>query len=1328
MENNENNFSEIYLDIEKCENEGLIIVKYDIDLNFKNVEDLISLLNKAINGFYEEKNDISIKNNENMSESEDNESYKAKLEYKKNILARKVVVKNMIIEKEYTQKYFINYIKKKLHDIAEKLLIEKITKYFYSIITRNYLKNININNDDDTYYYSIYFLNINTFCCISIDKNKKIKNRNIFKSFFIDYKENELDLDKKNAEIDILEKELIRHRPRCIILGINNVGAYQLMKFLKDNYSDILIYSDYFSLLKKPKNYENIFYDDELYSIALDQFKFTISPLDYFIDNYNFKYEKNLILNLKLDILQEQINDIPLLNYCLETQIRRLANLNKFKYPKDKNAPNNYFYFINGLGPVIGKIIEESKNIKTIDDIKQLLKKNIYKNFIQFLNNENDMDIDIENDNNNLNNHNFIFNLSNEQIFNKIINTYYPLKMNSIHNVIVNNIDINNNIVNCVLFFNENILNCKLPFDKIPNYIDNKEIFFKKYRILLCKIIEIKFAENEYEIIISNKLEDLEYYNKLSDEESYLKIHITGFDINQEEDYKIKEIEKLKNIINTHKNKNNYILTRIEENNYLRLNNISLDEIKKEKISFEDYSRFYIRPSFMGPDHLILTFSIIENLTLNYDIIIDKNKKYIIKDKEYKSIEEVISNFANKLLKIINDFKTNKYFKSPSQMKSIYNSIFNNINRKTNYYKKINFIDDIIICFMDDSPNYGILLTKTKNNNYIFDYIEIIHNGFNFHNIFFENISLIIDFYNENYEKEYYKEFICNQIIYNIHSQIEDIDIYYDKFEDNIIDNKLNLDNIQNEENEEKNVFLGKKLKNKEFELNDNQNNNNNFGDNDFSYWESNTNNNIEKNKDSNNDLNGWDNSKNNNNNNNKDNDWGINNYNNNKPNNNKNNEWEINNYKNNKQNNNNNNNNNNNDLNWNDSNITKKGKDNFDSWQSNNNINNNLDSQNNNKDQLDWNSNKISNNNNSNNNNDNLYWGDNNNNNNNNDKNKFDSWGDFGDITNDNNNKNNYLNKNENDININREKINNNIPKNKKEENIWNISNNDNFINNNSKVNKYSKFVENYKKNNKNNNYNKNYNNNNNIWNKNKKNNYDNNNNTETKFSGWGSGEKKNDNEINIENNEDENENNNNDNNEYIWSDNKNDWNDIQKKDNDNSWLDPNNNDTKNNNNNNNSNNEGIFNCSDNKFYEKSINNNNVNNNKYNNNINNIKYNNNYNNYRKNNISNNDRNNNGFRNNNYNYSNRGGNNNYNNNFKSKKNKFAWSNVLKNNEGKEDIKDDEEGQLLQFENLDAFGGYNVEDKDNNNENEKQNNNAENNNNQNNNGNNNDDGW
>ena len=1217
MKNNENNFSELYLDIEKCENEGLINVKFDIDLTNKNIEDLVSLLNKAINGFFEEKKEINnIKNFDNMSESDENESTKNKLDYKKNVLARKIIIKNMIIQKEFTQKYFINYIKKKLHNIAEKLLIRKISKKFYSIITRKYIKNENGKNDDDTYYYSIFFLNQNTFCCISIDKNKKIKYHNIFKSYFVD---NQIDQNKKLSEINELKKEFLKHRPKYIILGINNIASFQLIEYLKENFSKKLIYSDYLSLLSKPKYYENNFNDEEYYyhNIALDQFKFTVDPLYFFIENYNFKYEKNLILNLKLDPLQNQINDISLLNYCLETQIRSVININKLKFPKEKNAPENYFCFMNGLGPLTGKIIEDNKNAKSIEDIQEFMKKNIFKNFQEFLNNENDMEIDSDYPYNSYNN---IYNLNEEDIFNKVINSFYPLKVNSIHNVMVNDVDIINNNVNCFLFYNENIFKCKLPFNKIPDFIVEKEIYFQKYRIILCKIIDIKINENEYLIILTNKLEDLEYCNELSsiEEESYLNKNVTHFNIKKDEDYKLPSIEKLKNIINIHKDKNNKFLKNRVEDRFLK--NICLEEIKKEIISSDDYGRFYFRPSFLGENHLFLTFKIIESLTLNYDILIDNNKKYILNDIEYQSIDEIVTNFANKLLKTINEFKTHKFFKSPNQMKLVFNSVFDNINNKTNNFNKNYYKDYIILCFMEDSPNYGLLFTITQNNNYIIDYIEFLTNGYNFHNIFFENISLVLDYYNENYEKDYYKEFIYNQIIYNIHSQIEDIDMVYDSFT-----NEKELENINWNFNEQRNEynnnnkFLGKKVNNsdnfngwkKENDISQDDNSSNAWGD--FNSNMNNSNNNLynNQNKKENNKYNKYSNNKND-------------------------------------------------DIYWNNE----------------NNNNNNFDSL--------WNNNEYSNK-------------------NVNENENF--WEDTKNIKYNNNQKKDF-NENDTDI-ISSEKIQNNNQ-------LFNMEENkNNYLFNNNDLND-----ENY--NIKKNNFQDNSNNKNilDIKEKNKYN--DNNNNNIVSNFSWGT-EQNNKEEEKMKEEKNENNKSNNINNDYILSNNNNGWENFKNKENeDESHFDNlksqnnicsfyNKNKIENYNKNNlindknsfndrdikygiyninnlnlnkNKINEQIFNCSNNKFYKNPFNNNNNFNKK-------INYNN-FNNNRNHNSSNDNSNNTfSFNNNNNSFHSRA------NKKNNKSKKGNWKDELYNNEGKEDIKDESEGNVVEFENANIFGGFNL---------------------------------
>ena len=794
---NENDYSEIYLDIEKCEKEGLIKCDIEIDMTSKHIQELIKLLNNAVNGQMEETFEFSEKNlddkSANMSDSEETEINKIKSDIKKNNLVRKIAVKNMILDKEFTQKYFINYIKKECHNISERYLIEKISNKFYDeVLNRKYIRNkIYEIDDNNKYYYSIFFINFNTFCYIAVDKNKKIKYKNILKTNVLLNKENEL------------KYEMYSHPPKYIILGINNMGAYKLIDYFQENES--IIFSDYLSLLKIPKQYEINFTTekDYYYAIAYDQFKYTLNPLEFFIENYNFKYEKNLILNLKLHHLQEQINDIPLLNYCLETQIRRSLNLYKFKYEKGKNPTDNYYSFMNGLGPLTSKLIDDYKN-KTLTELKNVTGENILKNIYPFIYTDiNNMMIDEEN--------NFIYHFQIEEIFKKMINSYHVLKNKSIYNVFVNNIDEKNNIVNCVLFYNENVLKCILPFINIDEYITDIKAYFHQYKILLCKIKNLQIDRDEIKIVLSNKIKDLEYLENCNEEQdSYNDIK----EIKEED--KIIQIQVLKYIINSQKNISEYYLKKLNEDENTYIKNIVLEEIKKDFISVEESGKFCFRPSYLGDNYIILTLSICEDLTLNYNITKEKEGNYLLENKEYQNLNDIVKKFVNPLLKIINEFKQNKHFKSPYQMKSIFDKIFTNINgiSSNSNINKLNSYDAINICFVNDSPNYGILVTKNRNNCINFDYIELSFNGFYFHNKLFDNISLIIEYYLENNQKQSYKDFICANIISDVHSKLECLDSKYIEFSDQML-KKLNwsLPNVDNSDKEKNNdnKFLGKK-------------------------------------------------------------------------------------------------------------------------------------------------------------------------------------------------------------------------------------------------------------------------------------------------------------------------------------------------------------------------------------------------------------------------------------------------------------------------------------------------------------------------------------
>ena len=1216
LKKNENDYSEIYLDIEKCEKEGLIKCEIEINMKSKKIEELIKLLNHAVNGKSDYFFDFLEKNPENKnintSDSDESEINKIKIEVKKNTLVRKIAIKNMILDKDFTQKFFIDYIRKECHDIAEKYLIEKISNKFYNevLIRKHIRQRKNEANEENKFYYSIFFINENTFCYVAIDKNKKIKYKNILKANIVYNKQNEL------------KNEMESHKPKFIILGINNVGAYKLINYFTVNES--IIYSDYLSLFKMPKQYDINFANEKeyFYTIAFDQFKYTMNPLEFFIENYNFKYEKNLILNLKLHYLQEQINDIPLLNYCLEMQIRRSLNLYKFKYENGKNPIENYYSFMNGLGPLTSKLIDDYKN-KPIIELKNVTGENILKNIYSFIyDNINNMFIEEES--------NFVYHFQEEDIFNKMINSFHIIKRNSLHNVFVMDIDDSNNVINCVLLYNQNFIKCTLHFDNIDNYINDIHNYFHKYRILLCKIIYVEIQQNGIRIKLSNKIDNLEYLeNSNEEDESYMDDNYT------KDNNKIVPMHNLKNIINLQKNKSQKYLKKIDEDENYFYKNITLEEIKKDYITIDESGKFCFRPSYLGPDYLILTFSFCEHLTLNYNVSIERNDKYILENVEYNSINDIVKNFANPLLKIINQFKQNKYFRTPTQMQSIFNKIFshfytsNPILNSTKEKDKALTYDNINLCFMDDSPNYGILLTKNKNNYINIDYIEFIPNGFYFHNKLFNDIALIIEYYIENNYKQCYNEFICENIIPDVHSKLEFIDLQYKEFEDQILkqlDWGIKDNNNDEQEKEKKDdSFLGKKRSDLGFDGWGNNNSKKN--------QKKNGSDNIDNIKDENTGF-FWSNDTNNKSDENNNISWNNNNSFDNKNNDNDNNIfW------------NNNENDNNNNNSWNSKNFNTNENNNKNNWEQS------------------WNDYKNTKNNNNFQDNKRNY-NENNRNQNNRNKDRFN-----------NNNSNNNYNKNGNNK-FNKNK-NNNFNDNNRYQNNNKFRNNDRF----KQVSNFSwASTTNFESNNNANEQNDNNNNDywvnnseqdNDNWGYDNKNNNSNNNKNGVEFH-WSNDTK----EDNYNNNKNDNWNNTQNNNNKNYNNYNNNKNNSKNKSFNSSWN--------NNNSNNNFNNNKIYNCSNDNYY---------NNAPFNKNNSNFRNNNNYNNNRNNNSSQfhfnkNSNNNNSFNNNQRNKS-----------HKFNKKKGNWANEFNNDRVKDDLKVDENKGPIDFENIDEFGGYNVKNED-----------------------------
>ena len=1091
--NNDNiEFSSLYLQIEKCVNDGLINFNINIDLLNPEIQNLTNLLNKAINGFNDEKEHCA--KFKEMNSDQDNKNI---VNYLKNVMARKVAVKNMIVNKFFTRKFFIDFIQDELHQRAEKNLIKQISDKFYGILTRKYISENDKKDDkknekkddkkNEINYFSISFLNSNEFYVLCLDVNSNKRSEVIFKYLF-DGKNYE-----KSSELNEIKSFFRKYQPKKVILNTDNINYYKLYNLLKENiipYFDIeFIFSDYLSLFKQENNYQqnknpysqnNI--KDYYMNVALEQFKYVSNPLYYFIENWNFKYAKNLLMNLSIDRLQSQIKDVVLLNYLLEIQIFKAQNKIGPFFKKLQKIPKNYFCFINGSGPIIGQFLYKS-GIKIINEETIKIEnctyypKSIIENINYFLSiyiNENaDMKKNYE--------------LSKDDVFNNIISKNVKninLKNNELYNVYVKEIDEENKYINCILFYNSSMLECKLNFDEIGNYKNDKNTYFTKGKALLCKIIDIKISNNNYEIFLTNKFDDLEILSN-DNITQIIPEKIKTYLFSKKEDCEIANIKKLIEIINKNETLSEKTLKKINiesgENYYKK--NCSYKDMYNNYINVID-NCYIIRPSFIGEDHLTLSFRIFGNIFLNYDIeILNKdnieNRKYLIKcdnnkKYEYTTLDELNNNFSKKLQKFIHEFKFHNLFKDPNSMEKLFTKILNN--------ESIN--EDKILCFMQESPDYALLITKNINESYYnIDYINFTNEGFLFHNKIFKNLDNLLEYYDKNYFKPDFKEFSCRNVIYITHQLISEIDMQYDKFEPEKNIEELNWADNNNQNNQ----YLQKKRQQSNFGWE----NNNKNPEND---WENNNNSNWLKendnhNKEDNNNINNfnWSDNNNDNKNNKNDDGWGsINNDNNNK----QNDDWgtlaENNNSK--------------NDI-----------KNNNDVWGP-------VDENNNKKEENKINDSKID-----------LFWGGNNLNNKNlnNNESSNNNWGndDYQ------NNNNNYgSNNNDNWVNVNNNKKNNNYNKN----NTGNNNYNKNYNNNKGwKSNDYK---------NKRDNWGRNNNNKNNDY-ENKKSNFGwekNNNNNNNNNDNWGGNNESN---YNIKNNDWGNENNNNNNDNWGVNTNNDNW-----------------------------------------------------------------------------------------------------------------------------------------------------------------------------------------
>ena len=803
------NFGEIFLDIEKCANNGLIKYSLNIPDTSDEINNIKTQLSKAINGL-----------NDKMEIEENNTNTNNAILKKKYNGARNLCVENLLI---LSKGFFLNIIKNKLHNYSEKSLIKKISFEFFNIISRDF---IGKNNLDNSFIFSIIFnAQKNYFKVICLSPNFIIKQEK--ELYYVWKNENliegglEIALNSSEEQAQF-QRLLSEYYPRAIVIDVSHLESYKIINFIRGKFRDCnLIFSDYNSLIYKLKSYQMT--PEQERQTAIEQVRYVINPVNQLMDLWRYKYEDNLLLNLSLHPLQDSIKDIPLLCYSFENQVIKVIN-SKGIYTKDLlNYSFNLFNFISGFGPSISSII--INNIRKPDDITNYLRKqcpNIYNNIEMFLI-ENKMTYNIYN----IKKNSKECGLIKSDIFSAMIKDKIYFKKYCLCNAIISNIDYVSQVINCYLLRGENTIKATLSFNNIdPNIKDIRKYFYPQ-RIILCKIIDIILRHNSYEIKISNRNDDLitvkDFFalqnsvnSKLLDKYSTIK----------EDDFIIKEIQKLKEVqklneekeaqnidqdnINTNK-KLKYSLISLENEQFLR--NVTLVNLKKcNKNNKLDY---VIRPSFRGENYLILSFYLIDDIYLNYDIEIitriednEESKEtiteYKIGNNIYNSLTDIVNKFASKMKNSIENFRKNDYFKKPEEIHELYTKIFgieNPMNSENEKNKnkielklkkkesekeniKTNVMNVIILGFMKEQPDYGIIFTKTSDElNYSIDFIKFMCNGYLFHGIFYTNLNEIIFFLKEKRKTPQYQNFLKSHFVCTTHAQISEIDEQYTQFD-----------------------------------------------------------------------------------------------------------------------------------------------------------------------------------------------------------------------------------------------------------------------------------------------------------------------------------------------------------------------------------------------------------------------------------------------------------------------------------------------------------------------------------------------------------------
>ena len=641
---------------------------------------------------------------------------------------------------EYLPFEYSKYIKNLLNNRAEHLILSKCKEVFHhlispcAIIEKEKTNVFSLMIDQHSNHILCYILNIKGELIKVNEYTQLIKKLTYITKF--DEKQ------KYYNELTELSNSINSFSPSVLAIYANNTKCLILKQLLLSINSNLNI------IFSTPlqKQILSELYKQDPKEAALSQGRFAINPL------IEVCHQWNLISSGKITLIPYQ-KLIKSNNQALYVSLENILihTINKKKYDINAILYFSYYHpvikFLCGLGEEKGKmmIMNYKKNQETIqskNDLYLYINKNkIVDNLIEcisFYQREDANEIKQ------------IESTTNEELFHMMLQDD-NFKEGAIVTTTILNIDYDKKIIQCKILNRE--LYGYISFNEATQIEDNEikqiliVILMEIGNLIQCRIMTIDYSN------INN------IYIELKPVTTKIKDYMS-----------IPQCSKL-----TYK-----ILSTIFEKKYFKHFNCyqALDFL-----SFEHPGMFLLRPSFKGSNHLTLDYKILNDFYYHTDILI-KDEYYIMQNKEFTSLEELVDKFKIEIYEKVRNIIDNEYF-----------ILSNNLNDFEQKLKK----QQKGLTLLNEYPYkviYGYILLDGS---VIIEWIKITLNGFMFHKQYFKSIVEIFDYSTKNYETDEYNKFIhegydwvYNELLYD--NCIAVLEKKVTQFEGEDPNNKVNID------------------------------------------------------------------------------------------------------------------------------------------------------------------------------------------------------------------------------------------------------------------------------------------------------------------------------------------------------------------------------------------------------------------------------------------------------------------------------------------------------------------------------------------------------